>query len=317
MSVGVGSQSGNQSSTTTGSTTGNTTNSVSGSSANVTSGASTSATTNTYDPKAQTAMDSALSSNQYSKSAAISDAEGAADYSMQQVLQAGMPGLSSQDKAAGGYNSTTTAQLDNDLSAKASAAGQSVLLQNITNYANANSNNINATTGAVSATKATSTANTTSGTNSTSTSGTQIGTSASTSASGTSGNSQQTGMGASGSTVICTQMLMDGRISKKIYDADNRYVRNHFSLTTANGYRVWAVPFVRLMRRNKVAYAVGAYIGVRWSLHCAASYTPQGLRNITGWLFCTVVAPICYLIGRVVTTPIEFASLWEGSRYRG
>jgi len=286
----------------------------------------------TFDSTAKDALDKSLTSGELSKAAAIADSKQAADYAMKEVLKSGMPGISGAAKSAGGYNNTTKEMLTNDLSAKASATQSAVLLDTITKYANANASNINAATGAVNATtgkKSTAANTSTSDSSSTSdslaiTDTTSVNQERSAGAlwdsmnpgdvagGRYSGSGSQTGSSPFG-TVICTQMYLDGFLTREEYIADNRYVRNNFKQATARGYRYWAVPFVQFMRRNSVAYAVGKFFGVRWSKHCAAYYLDSCEHNVTGWIMSTFVAPICFVIGTVVTDT-EFDTLWEANR---
>jgi hypothetical protein len=247
------------------------------------------------DSEGKTALNASVRSTEYSKDSAIADAKGAANYAITQTLQQSVPGITSSDKAAGGYNNTTTGMLENDANAKAAAAGQGVLLQNIRSYADARATTIGANVAAtnVLSDKTTNT------------------TGANTQASkGAFGDMLNPVSGAG--TVICTQLTRDGWLSKRVWMADNYYVYYTFNADTINGYRYWAVPFVRLMRRNKVAYAVGKFLGMRWSLYCASCYSKHGKWNIVGYLLVKCIAPVCELIGRIVPPP-EYKSLWVSS----
>jgi hypothetical protein len=264
-----------------------------------------------FDPTAKLALDKSLSSTDYSKDSAIADAKGAANYAITQTLQQSVPGITSSDKVAGGYNNTTTGMLENDANAKAAAAGQGVLLQNIRSYADARAATVNSNTAAVAAT---------SGKTSTS----ELGTVAQDRSAGAlwdvthpnnvAGGRYKGGggQGSGGNTVICSQLTLDRHISLKVYRADNLYVYHNFSEATKNGYHFWAVPFVRLMRRNKVAYAIGKWIGVHWSMHCASYYTKEGKWNITGYLLIKCLTPVCWLLGQFVA-PTRWESLWVSS----
>lgn len=269
----------------------------------------------TFDAGTKAALDKAVGSTDYSKSTAISDAKGAADYAIKKVLETGMPSVSSAAKSAGGYNSTTQEALTNDLSARAAGAGQQTLLDTIIKYAQAGASDIQAKTGAVVATAgkkqvtdmADNQQNRSAGALWDAFHPNQV-------AGGRYGgaNSSSTPSG----TVICTLMHKDGHITTEEYRADNRYVRNHFSIITVRGYRFWATPFVSLMQRNKVAYTIGKFIGVRWSRHMAAHYLPTAPRSITGFLFLHLGVPVCFCIGLFVSDK-DFKHLWEGSSYRG
>lgn len=258
----------------------------------------TSDVTKTFDAASKTALDAALADGTYSKSAAMADSKTASDAAMTTMLQTNLPGITSQTKHAGGYDDTTSQLLTNDLAARTAAVGAQTQLKAVTDYATAGAQAVQAASGAVAATSGQKT-NTTGQSNTTSSQSSQT---------------DQTSMGAQagGGTVICTQLWIDGHMSNAVYDADNKYVRKHFSRHTVNGYRFWAVPFVHLMRRSKVVYAVGKYFGLAWSHHCASHYTSKALPNLTGRLLIAVIAPICYCIGAVIPD-VRYYKLWKGS----
>ena len=238
--------------------------------------------TQTLDPKIKAYLDSITNNTDYSKEAAITDSQGAVQQTIKEALQMGAPAIANADKAAGGYNATTTALLGNDLTAKAAAAGQKTLLDTITSYAGAQAGDVNAAANAANATKISSSVDTKSAKN------TSIG------------------------TVICTQLYRDGHLSRRYYLADSRYVREYLSENTQRGYRLWAVPLVRLMRRNKIAYAVAKYFGLRWSLHCASAYCHELQGNFIGAALNLLIVPICFILGLFITDT-AYASLWERS----
>jgi hypothetical protein len=181
---------------TSGSSTGNQVNTSVGTTGQSSSGTTTtgSTTSNIYDPAAKAALDAALGNPQYTKTAAITDAQGAMDAAVQASLKAGMPSISSAAKSSGGYNSTTQDMLNNDLTARSAQAGANVVLQNIAQYNALNAQNVQAATGAVDATKSTSTTGTqtTAGNVTGTTSNTGTATSTGTNTSSTAGTSAST-----------------------------------------------------------------------------------------------------------------------------
>lgn len=277
----------------------NNTNTQTGQVSNQTVNASgTADTTKTFDANSKTALDSALTSNVYSKASAISDSKTASDNAMRTMLQQNLPGVTSQTKHAGGYDDTTSQLLTNDLEARTAAVGAQTTLNTVGQYAQAGAQVVQAATGAVAATSGQKT--------------TTTGQSVTSANQQTATDSTSMGASAAGSTVICTQLWIDGHMCNAVYDADNKYVRKHFSRHTVNGYRFWAVPFVILMRRNKVAYAIGKYFGLAWSHHCASYYTSKAQANWVGRVLIIVVAPLCYIIGAVIPD-VQYYKLWKGS----
>jgi hypothetical protein len=251
-------------------------------------------TTLNFDEATKAYLDSILGNKEFSKQAAISDAEASADFAIKSALQSGAPAISSATKHAGGYNNTTAEMLGNDLTARSAGVGQQVLLDTITKYAAAESSKVQAATGAVAATSGRTVE--------------EIKSAQSSSTQDKAGFSLTNA--AKGGTVICTQLYKDGHLPLSVYLADIRYVRAHFSETTQNGYRFWAVPFVALMRRNRFAYAVGKYAGTRWSYHCASHVTAYMKGNIVGAALTAVLVPICYMIGRIAK-PVAYQHLWK------
>ena len=107
-------------------------------------------TSSSTDPVTAAIMQSILGNigdgSGFSKDAAIADSQGPVANLVQQALQSQMPGITSAGKASGLYNSTTQAQLTNDLAARTQLAGSQAVQQNIQNYANIQTNQLDAAT---------------------------------------------------------------------------------------------------------------------------------------------------------------------------
>jgi hemoglobin-like flavoprotein len=73
--------------------------------------------------------------NQFSKQNAVKDSEAAMKAAMDQVLASGLPDIRTDATVAGGYNSTTTKLLQDNLFAQAAAAGAKVQLDTVNQYA--------------------------------------------------------------------------------------------------------------------------------------------------------------------------------------
>jgi len=231
-----------------------------------------------FDEATKAYLDKILGGTEYSKEAAIKDSSMAAEWALKKSLEAGVPAVSSAARSAGGYSSTTEEMLRNDASARAQAAGSQVMLDTISKYAAAQAGQVQAATGAVAATT-----------------GRKV-----TMDETAHGGSRNTGLSGIAKTVICTQLYLDKHIPLNVYAADCKYVHKHFSAATQRGYRFWAVPLVRLMRRKPAVYRIVKYFGVKWSLHCASHYNFRYSPNWVGRILIAVAAPICYCIGHVV-----------------
>ncbi len=253
-----------------------------------------------FDPTAKQALDTALTSSEYTKSSAMSDAQALSDATMKKLLEQQAPGLASANKAAGGYDSTTSKQLQDDLLARTSAAGSQVVLDAITKYGALRQGDVAATTSAVGATT-----------------GKKVSTTGSELSSGTMSNQRRSdniNTAAQGGTVICTQLFNDGHISQDIYRADQLYVDKHFSEYTINGYRFWAVPVVYLMRKNKYIYSLGKFFGMRWCKHCASHYSLDSSlkRSTLIEILMYIGVPVCFILGSILPE-VKYYKLWEGS----
>jgi hypothetical protein len=97
-------------------------------------------------------------------------------------------------------------------------------------------------------------------------------------------------------TVICTELHRQGFYSDKIYQADMTYGAfmkiNHPEVYW--GYRLWADPVVKLMKKSPLFTRMIALIAVPWAKNMA------GEDNFLGALISAVGEPICYLIGKCI-----------------
>jgi hypothetical protein len=66
------------------------------------------------------------------------------------------------------------------------------------------------------------------------------------------------------------------------------------------GYHLWARPFTRLMRRSRVAFAIGQLLGVGWANEMAArmDITEARPNLVVGKLCWWALRPLCGLLGR-------------------
>ncbi len=260
----------------------------------------TSTTTRDFSAQQKASLDAIMAGADFTKANAIADSKAASAAAMQNILQQQMPNIASQDKHAGGYDNTTAQLLTDDLVARTAAAGAQTTLNTVKDYASNQSNLVNAAANAVNVTTGTTT-NTTGASN----------TRSQTATTDQSNTGNASILGQAGS-VICTQLWLDGHLDEFIYLADNKYAREHLSPHTINGYRFLAVPFVMLMRRNKLAYAIGKYFGLRWSHHCASYYTNRALPNGMIAVISVIGIPICFCIGAVIPD-VTYYKLWKGS----
>lgn len=55
---------------------------------------------------------------------------------------------------------------------------------------------------------------------------------------------------AEGGKVICTELYNTGYLDEETYKIDLEYAAKHFSLEAIRGYQAWAIPVVKVMRKN-------------------------------------------------------------------
>lgn len=103
-----------------------------------------------------------------------------------------------------------------------------------------------------------------------------------------------------GGRVICTELRAQARITVTLLSADLEFSRANISPITLRGYHVWAVPFVRLMRRSKLATNIAAPFAI-WRAEELAYQ--MGLRKKPNWkgkMVRWIGEPLCFCIGLFV-----------------
>lgn len=92
-------------------------------------------------------------------------------------------------------------------------------------------------------------------------------------------------------TVVCTELVRQGLLSRELYDAGHEYFLA-LSPQTVRGYRVWANRLVPLMRNNKTLCKILLPLAESRYLHIT-----ERKKSFLGWLLSSVAEPICYMIG--------------------
>lgn len=100
-----------------------------------------------------------------------------------------------------------------------------------------------------------------------------------------------------GGSVVCTELLRQGKMSKELYALDIAFARKEMSITTLRGYRFWAIPFVKAMRKSESLSRIAALFAVSRARHIS------GERNLVGFLTRKTFEPICFIIGLFVSDP--------------
>src|SRR5574340_162550 len=102
-----------------------------------------------------------------------------------------------------------------------------------------------------------------------------------------------------GGKVICTEMFIRSDISLNDLIIELDYARTLSDATLA-GYRYWAVPVVRIMRRNENVYKFVKPIAKRFMKECAARIG-HGKQSLVGRFLVPVGLAFCWLIGQFVS----------------
>jgi hypothetical protein len=121
------------------------------------------------------------------------------------------------------------------------------------------------------------------------------------------------GGGGGGGRVICTHFYRKGEMSREMWRSDLEFTFKNLSPTTVRGYQYWAIPYVKLMRKSKLAENIMRPL----AMHRAQELSYQMGRSAKGSLFGKVVRligePICFTVGLFVGEQ-NWQSLWTPAK---
>ena len=126
------------------------------------------------------------------------------------------------------------------------------------------------------------------------------------------------GDGGGDGSVICTELLKQNLLSKDLYSLETFYTDKYISEYTVNGYRFWAVPYVKLMRKSKLACKLMAPLATAWGTEVVSCYSKD--KKIKGSILGKILRlsgePLCYIIGRLIKN-VDYKILYvkEGKNY--
>ncbi|OOS03826.1 hypothetical protein B0188_05975 [[Haemophilus] felis] len=114
----------------------------------------------------------------------------------------------------------------------------------------------------------------------------------------------------SNSRVICTHFYQKGMLSRELWRADMEYTLKHLPQSMVNGYHLWAIPYVRLMRKSPLAEKLMYPIAYHRAREIAyqMGYTSKG--SIRGKVFRAILEPICLFLG-MFTKEHKYQELWR------
>jgi hypothetical protein len=102
-----------------------------------------------------------------------------------------------------------------------------------------------------------------------------------------------------GGSVICTELYRQKLMSKEDHRLSWNFTINNFSNTHINGYWYWAVPMVKLMKKNKFVTKFWNHImsnrtkDIKWRLK-------KGKFNLLGRLYSLLIENSSYVVGKLI-----------------
>lgn len=108
------------------------------------------------------------------------------------------------------------------------------------------------------------------------------------------------GDGGGNSRVICTHFYKNGEMPENWWKADVAWTLKNCSETTRRGYHYWAVPYVRLMRRNKFAESIMRPIALSRAKELAYKMGDADSGSLFGKFVRITLEPLSYIIGLLV-----------------
>nr|WP_321482341.1 phage tail tip lysozyme [uncultured Cohaesibacter sp.] len=121
------------------------------------------------------------------------------------------------------------------------------------------------------------------------------------------------GRSSGGGTIICSELYHQGYLSKELWQADEKWGRMtaRKDPDIIRGYRTWAAPIVRLMKRSPDATRIIAKLTDPWAKQMAyeAGYLPKG--NFLGWLTNMVGIPFSWLVGKGLKLHKKWRRKWQ------
>lgn len=129
---------------------------------------------------------------------------------------------------------------------------------------------------------------------------------------GSAGPGTQTSSSSSGgsSRVICTHFYAKNELSRDVWRADLAYTKEHLSETTVRGYHAWAIGYVKLMRKSKLAEDIMRPIALHRAQELAYQMGVVEKGSLRGKLARLALEPLCYLIGTCVGAS-DYMALWK------
>lgn len=117
------------------------------------------------------------------------------------------------------------------------------------------------------------------------------------------------GRASSASRVICTHFFRKGMLDQEVWRADMEFTFKNLSQTTVRGYHVWAIPYVRLMRKSPLAEKIMRPIAIWRAEELAYKMGALEKGNRKGKMVRAILEPTCFAIG-LFAKEQNWESLW-------
>jgi hypothetical protein len=121
------------------------------------------------------------------------------------------------------------------------------------------------------------------------------------------------GQGGGGGRVICTHFYSKGEMSREMWRADLDFAFKNFSPSTIRGYQYWAIPYVKLMRKSKLAEDIMRPLAMHRAkeIYYQMGKSPKG--SLFGKLIRLAGEPVCFVLGLFVGEQ-NWQSLWKPAK---
>ncbi len=128
-------------------------------------------------------------------------------------------------------------------------------------------------------------------------------------------NASAGGGGGGGGRVICTHLMRQGLLDPAIWRADLAFTYKHLSPTTVRGYQLWAIPYVRLMRKSPLAQKLMRPLATWRAEELAYQMGVLQKSNWKGKVVRWTCEPICFALG-IFAKEQNWQGLWENPPQR-
>lgn len=100
-------------------------------------------------------------------------------------------------------------------------------------------------------------------------------------------------------SVVCTELYSQGKMSPWLYELDTKFAAQHMSEDTLNGYRLWAVPLVKLMRKSPRVTNIVRWFAIERATEIASYSHPEFKPSFAGKMIRVIGEPMCWVLGKV------------------